>query len=295
MAISFKHAFTSAKIDGGDSTLIQPSNWNAEHVLTLASGKVLGRDSSGAGAAQELNISVDPTGQSMVPPSGDTASRPASPASGMFRYNTTLLKHEGYNGTSWGSIPYEGTAASATFGSIELGNASDTTITRAAPGVAAVEGRAMPYVLAQSAVQIPHPSSSIYQFALITVPGGAMGPNGYIDMYTYWTINSSASGKGLFFKVGGSGGTTIVNSSYTTQPTYFMRRVVFANRGSNTSNVALIPEAEQYGMNPPFSTGPVTTSLDTSVNWDFYLAGTKATGGDTLRLEGYQMLMYYSA
>lgn len=28
-----KHTFTSAKADGGDSTLVQPSNWNAEHVV----------------------------------------------------------------------------------------------------------------------------------------------------------------------------------------------------------------------------------------------------------------------
>jgi hypothetical protein len=28
-----KHAFTSGKADGGDATLVQPSNWNAEHVV----------------------------------------------------------------------------------------------------------------------------------------------------------------------------------------------------------------------------------------------------------------------
>jgi hypothetical protein len=27
-----KHAFTSGKADGGDATLVQPSNWNADHV-----------------------------------------------------------------------------------------------------------------------------------------------------------------------------------------------------------------------------------------------------------------------
>ena len=30
---NIKHAFTSAKSDGPDNTLIQPSNWNAEHVI----------------------------------------------------------------------------------------------------------------------------------------------------------------------------------------------------------------------------------------------------------------------
>ncbi len=53
MTISLKHAFTSAVADGGDANLVQPSNWNAEHTLTLAADRVLGRLSS-PGAAEEL-------------------------------------------------------------------------------------------------------------------------------------------------------------------------------------------------------------------------------------------------
>lgn len=54
MALSLKHAFASAKADGTDVTKVQPSNWNAEHAITLAADKLIGRDSSGAGAAQEI-------------------------------------------------------------------------------------------------------------------------------------------------------------------------------------------------------------------------------------------------
>lgn len=104
MVLSLKHTFTSPKADGTDSTLIQPSNWNAEHTITLAAGKVLGRDSSGNGAAQELPLAFDPTGQAMVPPVGTTAQRPATPVTGMLRFNTTVGKFEQYNGTTWGSI-----------------------------------------------------------------------------------------------------------------------------------------------------------------------------------------------
>jgi hypothetical protein len=31
--MGIKHPFTSAKVDGGDTTLVQPSNWNADHVI----------------------------------------------------------------------------------------------------------------------------------------------------------------------------------------------------------------------------------------------------------------------
>ena len=111
MTISLKHTFQSAKSDGTDSTLVQPSNWNAEHTITLAAGKVLGRDSSGNGAMQELPLSFDTSGNmsmsatgSFVPAVGTTLQRPASPVQGMVRFNTTSTKFELYNGTIWGSV-----------------------------------------------------------------------------------------------------------------------------------------------------------------------------------------------
>lgn len=58
MVVSLKHAFNSAKADGTDSTLIQPSNWNAEHVLQLATNRLLGRTTAGTGAAEEISVSA---------------------------------------------------------------------------------------------------------------------------------------------------------------------------------------------------------------------------------------------
>lgn len=47
MAVSLKHAFTSNVADSGDTTLVQPSNWNAEHTLTAAADTLLGAVTSG--------------------------------------------------------------------------------------------------------------------------------------------------------------------------------------------------------------------------------------------------------
>lgn len=54
MTISLKHTFQSAKADGVDTTLVQPSNWNAEHTITCATDKVLGRATAGTGAVEEI-------------------------------------------------------------------------------------------------------------------------------------------------------------------------------------------------------------------------------------------------
>lgn len=39
-----------------DNKEVQPGDWNAEHTLTMGSGKLLGRSSSGTGAAEEISV-----------------------------------------------------------------------------------------------------------------------------------------------------------------------------------------------------------------------------------------------
>lgn len=56
MAISLKHNFTSAVADEGDTSLVRPSNWNAEHDLTLATARLLGRTTAGTGSAEEISV-----------------------------------------------------------------------------------------------------------------------------------------------------------------------------------------------------------------------------------------------
>jgi hypothetical protein len=143
MAISLKHLFQSAKTDGPDNTIVQPSDWNDEHVLTQATGKLLGRTTAGTGATEEIapgtgitlsagTLSADVTSVagrtgavtlstadisglttdyvqktsatgSAYLPAGTTGQREGSPAAGYIRYNTTTGKFEGY-GSSWGNI-----------------------------------------------------------------------------------------------------------------------------------------------------------------------------------------------
>jgi hypothetical protein len=58
MTISLKHKMVSAKADGGDNSLVQPGDWNDEHDLLMATGKILGRLTSGTGAAEELDAGL---------------------------------------------------------------------------------------------------------------------------------------------------------------------------------------------------------------------------------------------
>lgn len=141
MVISLKHLFTSPKTDGTDTTIVQPSNWNAEHQLQMATARLIGRTTAGTGAAEEISVGAnlsltaltlnlassvsitaltasgalsggsltisgdaDFTGTGAIKvPVGTTAQRP-TPVTGDLRFNSTVSQFEGYNGTLWASV-----------------------------------------------------------------------------------------------------------------------------------------------------------------------------------------------
>lgn len=103
MTISLKHAFTSSVADSGDTTLVQPSNWNAEHTLSLAQGNILGRvTGAGNGAVQEIPVGFDTSGH-MTLPAGSASAAPFNLTSG-----TNLTS------AAAGAVEYDGTAFYAT-------------------------------------------------------------------------------------------------------------------------------------------------------------------------------------
>lgn len=57
MTVSLLHAFRSAVADAGSADEVGPDEWNAEHTLTQATGKLLGRTTAGTGATEEITPS----------------------------------------------------------------------------------------------------------------------------------------------------------------------------------------------------------------------------------------------
>lgn len=89
----------------------------AELAINYYDGKLFYKDNSGnvqtmatSGIGNNLTYSstnttflFNSTGSAQLP-TGTTAQRPATPATAMLRYNTSLSQFEGYNGTAWGGI-----------------------------------------------------------------------------------------------------------------------------------------------------------------------------------------------
>lgn len=111
MTFEVKHAFESLKSDGVDATLVQPSAWNADHVLTQSPGTILGAVAGGGGVTVELPVAFDNSGNATFGATGytmlaigSTGQRPVTPIEGMERYNTLTHAKEFYNGANWLSI-----------------------------------------------------------------------------------------------------------------------------------------------------------------------------------------------
>lgn len=139
MAVSLKHTFTSNVADSGDATLVQPSNWNAEHTLTAAANTLLGAVSAGAVG----EITCTSAGRDLLDDANAAAQR------------TTL-------GVGTGDSPQ--------FLSVNIGNISDTTVSRSSAGVIAVEGVVVPTISSTSTLTNKRIEPRVYSAASITSP-----------------------------------------------------------------------------------------------------------------------------
>lgn len=101
MALTTKHKFVSPKADGGDNTIVRPSNWNDDHEIRLGGPSIVGRAAAGAGLASEI-----PLGAGLVMTSGgklDTGNVGeisfypcTTPPSGTIKANGVLLSRLTY-------------------------------------------------------------------------------------------------------------------------------------------------------------------------------------------------------
>lgn len=144
------HAKTSAKADGGDSTLVQPSDWNADHTITglttVATDAIwdaAGDLAVGSGADTAARLAKGAAGAVLAMGNGAViwnagTSFPASKATGDRYYRTDLGMDFYYDGTRWLSVqefslagavidvlqPVSTTNTSATFAVVDEGPSS---------------------------------------------------------------------------------------------------------------------------------------------------------------------------
>lgn len=127
-------------------------------------------------------------------------------------------------------------------------------------------------------------STSETTLATITIPGGAMGLNGVVELVTYWTHTNNANAKTLHVRFGGTGGTLFLNAAVASQAST-RSLTLFSNRNSASSQVGFAA-ANTIGLGNAGGAA-VTATVDTSADQQLLVRATLANGADTVQLESY--------
>jgi len=148
-------------------------------------------------------------------------------------------------------------------------------------------------VLAASAVASAHTGDTAETvLAGITLPGGAMGPNGLLRITSVFSFTNSANTKSMRYRLGGLAGAALMSVSSTTSASMMTQRLV-QNRNSQASQVSGPPGfANSFGAsgNPA-----ATSSVDTASDQTIAITGQLASSSDTITLESCLVEVAYRA
>ena len=277
MTISLKHTFASAKTDSLDVTLVQPSNWNQEHVLTAAAGKVLGRDTSGAGNVQELPISVTSAGDVTIPNNfavtGTTGLTGATTITGAAILNSTLAVTGATTLTTALGVTSGGTGlATLPANNVLIGNGT-STVASVAPGasgnILTSNGTSWTSVASTSGVSFPQNSQSANYTLVIGDAGKQIfHPVADTTIRTY-TIPANAS---VAFPIGTVVLFTVENGGATVNVAITSDTLVFGSGTTGTVAVlanntlmAIKVTATKWMANYLYQTGTASSSTSIAV------------------------------
>ena len=134
-------------------------------------------------------------------------------------------------------------------------------------------------VIGQSHVAVTAPANTSENtlYSLI-VPGNTLGPNDTLRVTPIFSMTNSANNKTTNVKFGGSAIGSVVN---TTAATYKEQRQV-SNRGVKNSQVAFSSAFGGFGGS---SVAITALTVDTTQDQILTITGTKASAGETLKLE----------
>lgn len=134
-------------------------------------------------------------------------------------------------------------------------------------------------------------TTSVTTIKTVTIPGGAMGPNGFVRISTSHSNTPNANNKQLVGYFGGTGGILIDNRTVTTTG-YSTKNFMIRNRGSESSQIATQANINSVEGN---TAGAATGTVDTSADVDIVFRVNLSDAGDTVTLEHYVVEVFYVA
>lgn len=147
------------------------------------------------------------------------------------------------------------------------------------------------YVLAKSATAASI-TGTVTETTLgtFTIPAGAIGPNGQVEIYTLWSVTGSTNSKTLRVNFGASSVASLPIVAAAGMSAQIFTRV--ANRNSASSQVAFTPAATGIGQG---AAANAFTSINTANAVVVNITGQLANMGETITLESYSIRIIYGA
>jgi hypothetical protein len=139
-----------------------------------------------------------------------------------------------------------------------------------------------PYVLCQSGEAVSHTGSTTETaLATCTIPAGAMGTSGCLDINAYFTYTNSGNTKTVRARFSGAAGSIYGTAGATTNAGTRFVGLTICNRNAADS---------QVGTNgATFAWPAITSAVDTTAVTTVVLTGALANAGDTVSLESYSV------
>lgn len=125
--------------------------------------------------------------------------------------------------------------------------------------------------------------------ATVSLPAGAMGVNGGIEVRSSWSVTNSANNKTIRVRLGGPAGSQHLNLPITTTNSFADLRHI-RNRNSAASQVGSA-SASAGGVSGSTTVAAAlsTSAVDTSAAQDLVISGQLALGTETISLESYEV------
>jgi len=144
--------------------------------------------------------------------------------------------------------------------------------------------------------------------AVVTIPGGIVGPNGYIEVNPQFLYTSAAGkveriqigGTGSSGSVGGSAPTgtcasTLVAESIGATAISTMKMYRWHNFGATNVQKGLDNANAESSASFTNSSSLVVCDVETATDWKIFIDLSKSTAGDPATLEWYQVRVWYGS
>ena len=143
-------------------------------------------------------------------------------------------------------------------------------------------------VLAQSAVAVSGAADTAENtLATISIAGGLMAANDYLEIHTAWTVTNNANAKTARVRFSGISGTEFLSTSLASAASARYLTSI-CNVNSVSSQKGGGPAGGQVGTG---ATSIPTSSVNTALDTTLLITCQKGTAGDTFTLERYSVVL----